>query len=167
MEIAGWGEGQHASTGEEPGVSTFSLASSILPLLASPPLSSPRLPWLCLLPHFLVFRGGRRLRKMKERYGLTDVRKAANRINFNQVEEEYIDGDEVRRRHARRGRVREQDCAVRGALNFLGRVFFAFEGPFFSCPAALASFVSLRLPPPDPSIQLPSNPPSLPLETSP
>jgi U4/U6 small nuclear ribonucleoprotein PRP31 len=29
------------------------------------------------------------------RYGLTDVRKAANRINFNQVEEEYIDGDEV------------------------------------------------------------------------
>mmetsp|Transcript_16110 Transcript_16110/g.34858 ORF Transcript_16110/g.34858 Transcript_16110/m.34858 type:complete len:493 (-) Transcript_16110:371-1849(-) len=40
-------------------------------------------------------RGGKRLRKMKERYGLTDVRKAANRINFNQVEEEYMDGDEV------------------------------------------------------------------------
>ncbi|KAJ9526152.1 hypothetical protein QJQ45_009618, partial [Haematococcus lacustris] len=40
-------------------------------------------------------RGGRRLRKMKERYGLTDVRKAANRMNFNQAEEEYIDGDEV------------------------------------------------------------------------
>ena len=30
-------------------------------------------------------RGGKRLRKMKERYGLTDMRKAANRINFNQV----------------------------------------------------------------------------------
>mmetsp|Transcript_19087 Transcript_19087/g.32724 ORF Transcript_19087/g.32724 Transcript_19087/m.32724 type:complete len:498 (+) Transcript_19087:198-1691(+) len=40
-------------------------------------------------------RGGRRLRKLKERYGLTDVRKAANRMNFNQQEEEYIDGDEV------------------------------------------------------------------------
>mmetsp|Transcript_17413 Transcript_17413/g.52333 ORF Transcript_17413/g.52333 Transcript_17413/m.52333 type:complete len:495 (-) Transcript_17413:164-1648(-) len=40
-------------------------------------------------------RGGKRLRKMKERYGLTDVRKAANRINFNQAEEEYMDGDEV------------------------------------------------------------------------
>ncbi|MEW5303488.1 MAG: hypothetical protein WDW36_006174 [Sanguina aurantia] len=40
-------------------------------------------------------RGGRRLRKMKERYGLTDVRKAANRMNFNVPEEEYIDGDEV------------------------------------------------------------------------
>mmetsp|Transcript_32954 Transcript_32954/g.83657 ORF Transcript_32954/g.83657 Transcript_32954/m.83657 type:complete len:498 (-) Transcript_32954:312-1805(-) len=40
-------------------------------------------------------RGGVRLRKMKERYGLTDMRKAANRVNFNQVEEEYIDGDEV------------------------------------------------------------------------
>ncbi|MEW5309984.1 MAG: hypothetical protein WDW38_001821 [Sanguina aurantia] len=39
--------------------------------------------------------GGRRLRKMKERYGLTDVRKAANRMNFNVPEEEYIDGDEV------------------------------------------------------------------------
>ena len=33
-------------------------------------------------------RGGRRLRKMKERYGMTDVRKAANRMNFNQAEEE-------------------------------------------------------------------------------
>jgi U4/U6 small nuclear ribonucleoprotein PRP31 len=33
-------------------------------------------------------RGGRRLRKMKQRYGLTDMRKAANRVNFNQPEEE-------------------------------------------------------------------------------
>mmetsp|Transcript_9641 Transcript_9641/g.18075 ORF Transcript_9641/g.18075 Transcript_9641/m.18075 type:complete len:490 (-) Transcript_9641:177-1646(-) len=33
-------------------------------------------------------RGGRRLRKMKERYGMTDMRKAANRMNFNQPEEE-------------------------------------------------------------------------------
>lgn len=41
-------------------------------------------------------RGGKRLRKLKERYGLTDVRKAANRINFNQPEEEFMDGDEVR-----------------------------------------------------------------------
>ncbi len=40
-------------------------------------------------------RGGRRLRKMKERYGMTDMRKAANRISFNQPEEEYMDGDEV------------------------------------------------------------------------
>ncbi|KAF5833497.1 U4/U6 small nuclear ribonucleoprotein [Dunaliella salina] len=40
-------------------------------------------------------RGGRRLRKMKERYGLTDMRVAQNRMNFNQQEEEYMDGDEV------------------------------------------------------------------------
>ena len=40
-------------------------------------------------------RGGRRLRKMKERYGLTDMRQAQNRMNFNQQEEEYMDGDEV------------------------------------------------------------------------
>eukprot|EP00798_Chlamydomonas_sp_ICE-L_P000438 gene438-1836_t len=40
-------------------------------------------------------RGGKRLRKMKERYGLTDVRKAANRMNFNQAEEEYLAGDEM------------------------------------------------------------------------
>eukprot|EP00884_Botryococcus_braunii_P005496 jgi/Botrbrau1/14948/Bobra.0018s0052.1 len=40
-------------------------------------------------------RGGRRYRKLKERYGLTDVRKAANRVNFNQPEEEFLDGDEV------------------------------------------------------------------------
>ena len=41
-------------------------------------------------------RGGKRFRKMKERYGLTGVRNAANRVNFNQPEEEVIDGDEVR-----------------------------------------------------------------------
>ncbi|KAG1662685.1 hypothetical protein FOA52_014611 [Chlamydomonas sp. UWO 241] len=40
-------------------------------------------------------RGGKRLRKMKERYGMTDMRKAANRVNFNQAEEEYLDGDEI------------------------------------------------------------------------
>lgn len=40
-------------------------------------------------------RGGRRLRAMKERYQLTDVRAATNRIRFNQPEEEFIDGDEV------------------------------------------------------------------------
>ncbi|KAL0030988.1 hypothetical protein WJX79_007092 [Trebouxia sp. C0005] len=40
-------------------------------------------------------RGGRRFRKMKERYGLTDMRKAANRMNFNQAEEEYIDGEDT------------------------------------------------------------------------
>lgn len=36
------------------------------------------------------------LPRVVRRYGLTDMRKAANRVNFNQVEEEYIDGDEVR-----------------------------------------------------------------------
>jgi U4/U6 small nuclear ribonucleoprotein PRP31 len=42
-------------------------------------------------------RGGRRLRKMKERYGLTDMRKAASRTKFDfaQAEEEYVDGDEI------------------------------------------------------------------------
>ncbi|GBF99181.1 U4 U6 small nuclear ribonucleoprotein [Raphidocelis subcapitata] len=42
-------------------------------------------------------RGGKRLRKMKERYGMTDMRKAANRtmFDFAKGEEEYIDGDEV------------------------------------------------------------------------
>ena len=33
-------------------------------------------------------RGGRRLRKLKERFGLTDMRKAANRVNFNEAEME-------------------------------------------------------------------------------
>ena len=41
-------------------------------------------------------RGGKRFRKMKERYAMTDVRKAANRVTFNQPEEEVLDGDEVR-----------------------------------------------------------------------
>ncbi|GMH35588.1 hypothetical protein BSKO_03456 [Bryopsis sp. KO-2023] len=40
-------------------------------------------------------RGGKRLRALKERYRLTDVRKAVNRVAFNQPEEEMIDGDEV------------------------------------------------------------------------
>jgi U4/U6 small nuclear ribonucleoprotein PRP31 len=39
-------------------------------------------------------RGGRRARALKERYGLTDMRKAANRVNFNEVEEEVgYDGE--------------------------------------------------------------------------
>lgn len=33
-------------------------------------------------------RGGRRLRQLKERFGATDLRVAANRVNFNQPEEE-------------------------------------------------------------------------------
>ena len=40
-------------------------------------------------------RGGKRYRKMKEKYGLTDVQKAANRVQFNQAEEEFLDGEEV------------------------------------------------------------------------
>lgn len=37
-------------------------------------------------------RGGRRARKMKEKYGLTDMKKAQNRMLFNQAEDEYFDG---------------------------------------------------------------------------
>jgi len=37
-------------------------------------------------------RGGRRTRKMKEKYGLTDLKKAQNRMLFNQAEDEYFDG---------------------------------------------------------------------------
>ena len=39
-------------------------------------------------------RGGRRLRKMKERYGMTELRRAQNRVNFNQAEEEIMDGED-------------------------------------------------------------------------
>jgi U4/U6 small nuclear ribonucleoprotein PRP31 len=38
-------------------------------------------------------RGGRRLRKAKERYGMTELRKAQNRVNFNKAEEEIMDGE--------------------------------------------------------------------------
>ena len=39
-------------------------------------------------------RGGKRARAMKERYGQSDMQKAANRLNFNQAEEEYgLDGE--------------------------------------------------------------------------
>ena len=54
-------------------------------------------------------RGGKRFRKMKERYGLTDTRKAANRVNFNQAEEEFLDGDEVRMRYVQYISVRDKD----------------------------------------------------------
>ncbi|XP_070580403.1 U4/U6 small nuclear ribonucleoprotein Prp31-like [Ptychodera flava] len=33
-------------------------------------------------------RGGRRLRKMKEKYGMTEMRKAANRMTFGEIEED-------------------------------------------------------------------------------
>ena len=39
-------------------------------------------------------RGGKRARAMKERYGQSDMQKAANRVNFNVAEEEYgLDGE--------------------------------------------------------------------------
>ncbi|XP_062617634.1 U4/U6 small nuclear ribonucleoprotein Prp31-like [Saccostrea cucullata] len=38
-------------------------------------------------------RGGRRARKMKERLGLTEVRKAANRMNFGEIEEDAYQDD--------------------------------------------------------------------------
>ena len=41
-------------------------------------------------------RGGRRARALKERYGLTDVRRAANRVAFGRAEEEAtVDGETV------------------------------------------------------------------------
>jgi U4/U6 small nuclear ribonucleoprotein PRP31 len=40
-------------------------------------------------------RGGKRYRKMKERFGMTELRKQANRMMFNQAEEEFIDGEDT------------------------------------------------------------------------
>ena len=40
-------------------------------------------------------RGGKRMRKLKERYGLTELKKQANRMGFNQAEDEFIDGEDV------------------------------------------------------------------------
>ena len=40
-------------------------------------------------------RGGKRWRRMKEKYGVTDIQKAQNRMKFNEAEEEILDGDEV------------------------------------------------------------------------
>lgn len=40
-------------------------------------------------------RGGKRYRKMKEKYALSEVQKAANRIKFGEAEEEFLDGEEV------------------------------------------------------------------------
>lgn len=38
-------------------------------------------------------RGGRRYRKMKERLGMTDMRRAANRMNFGEIEEDAYQDD--------------------------------------------------------------------------
>lgn len=38
-------------------------------------------------------RGGRRVRKMKERLGMTDMRRKANRVNFGQLEEDVLQDD--------------------------------------------------------------------------
>lgn len=40
-------------------------------------------------------RGGRRYRKMKERYAVTELKKQANRMGFNKAEDEFIDGEET------------------------------------------------------------------------
>jgi len=40
-------------------------------------------------------RGGKRHRKMKERYGMTDIEKLANRVKFGEAEDEVLDGDEM------------------------------------------------------------------------
>ncbi|KAG7675206.1 hypothetical protein Ndes2526B_g08067 [Nannochloris sp. 'desiccata'] len=39
-------------------------------------------------------RGGKRYRKMKERYGMTELKKQANRMGFNQAEDEFFDGED-------------------------------------------------------------------------
>jgi U4/U6 small nuclear ribonucleoprotein PRP31 len=36
-------------------------------------------------------RGGKRVRKMKERYAMTELRKQANRLNFAEVTNSYFD----------------------------------------------------------------------------
>lgn len=38
-------------------------------------------------------RGGRRVRKMKERYAVTEMRKQANRMNFGELEEDVYQND--------------------------------------------------------------------------
>lgn len=38
-------------------------------------------------------RGGKRVRKMKERYGMTELRKQANRMNFGEIEEDAYQED--------------------------------------------------------------------------
>ncbi|GAB6028521.1 U4/U6 small nuclear ribonucleoprotein Prp31 [Chamberlinius hualienensis] len=38
-------------------------------------------------------RGGKRVRKMKERYGMTELRKQANRMNFGEIEEDAYQDD--------------------------------------------------------------------------
>merc|ERR1712004_714038 len=38
-------------------------------------------------------RGGRRVRKMKERYAVTELRKQANRMNFGELEEDVYQND--------------------------------------------------------------------------
>ena len=40
-------------------------------------------------------RGGKRARKAKEQYGLTEVAKEANRMKFGEAEEEILDGEDV------------------------------------------------------------------------
>ena len=40
-------------------------------------------------------RGGKRWRKQKERLATTEMMKFANRMKFNEVEEEFIDMDET------------------------------------------------------------------------
>ena len=40
-------------------------------------------------------RGGRRLRKRKERYGMTEMRRKQNRVSFNVAEEELMDGEDT------------------------------------------------------------------------
>lgn len=59
-------------------------------------------------------RGGRKARKAKERYGMTELRKLANRVEFGKVEEEALGDDEsVGLGMIRAGRVRAQGAEER------------------------------------------------------
>jgi U4/U6 small nuclear ribonucleoprotein PRP31 len=40
-------------------------------------------------------RGGKKYRKLKEKFGMTELKKQANRMMFNQAEEEILDGDDT------------------------------------------------------------------------
>ncbi len=59
-------------------------------------------------------RGGRRVRKQKERYAVTELRKQANRMNFGELEEDLYQSDlgmHARRSRPRGGRVQPLKCA--------------------------------------------------------
>ncbi|KAK1260334.1 putative nucleolar protein 5-1 [Acorus gramineus] len=87
-------------------------------------------------------RGGRRSRKMKERYGCTDMRKLANRMQFGVAEESSL-GDGLGEGYGMLGQAGSGKLRVSANQKKLSKVAKRFKEKFYGTGGATSGLISL------------------------